>query len=58
MEPESPEDVARNRTISVYESEWRDITTAAAAEDETPGAWMRGLAVSVARGKVRVIPTE
>jgi hypothetical protein len=36
-EPEGPDDKARNRTVSVYDSEWRDITTAAAAEGDTPG---------------------
>lgn len=54
-EPESPEDRPRNRTVSIYDSEWRDVTAAAARDGDTPGGWMRDLAVAVARGKVRIV---
>ena len=54
VQPEGPEDTVGNINVSLYTSERRDVARAAAADGDTPGGWMRDLAVGVARGTIKI----
>lgn len=48
----------RTHAVRLTDTEWAAIEAAAAQAGTTPGAWMRDLAVSVARGQQVAHPVE